>query len=302
MVIDYSRVLEWYRAGGNIIQMLTEQYSDELSKSEMIKIAYDLQAGEYVKKALANPEDERGRAEAFAKVINGLDGIDSMLDAGVGEATSLTAIMKHLNDTPKTVRGFDISLSRLAFARKFTNEHLPFIPEFAVGNMHNAPLLDESCDLVYTVHALEPNGGNEAALLKELYRITGKYLVLFEPSYELGGEKSRQHMDKHNYVKGLLEHARGLGGKVIEYKMLFDGNSKSDNNTAVMVIEKPRKPAADNTSDGRVGWGCPVSNQRLINIKGCYYSPESALAYPVIHGIPILLKEHSVLASYLSEF
>jgi ubiquinone/menaquinone biosynthesis C-methylase UbiE len=302
MVVDYSRVLEWYSAGGNIIQMLTEQYSDELSKSEIIKIAYDLQAGEYVKKALANPDDERGRAEAFAKVINGLDGIDSMLDAGVGEATSLTAIMKHLNEPPKTVRGFDISLSRLAFARKFTNEHLPFIPEFAVGDMYNAPLLDESCDLVYTVHALEPNGGNEAALLSELYRITGKYLVLFEPSYELGGEKSRQHMDKHNYVKGLLEHARRLGGKVIEYKMLFDSNSKSYNNTAVMVIEKPRKPTADNTSHGRVGWGCPVSNQRLINIKGCYYSPESALAYPVIDGIPILLKEHSVLASYLSKF
>ena len=89
MAVDYSRIIEAHEAGANIIQMLTRQYSSELSKDEMIKISYDLQAGSYTKKALANPEEERTRGEAFAKVINDLDAIDSMLDAGVGEAALL---------------------------------------------------------------------------------------------------------------------------------------------------------------------------------------------------------------------
>ena len=50
--------------------------------------------------------------------------------------------------------------------------------DFAVGNIDSCPLSDDSIDLVYTIHALEPNGGNELNLLKELIRITRKYLFI----------------------------------------------------------------------------------------------------------------------------
>ena len=46
-----------------------------------------------------------------------------------------------------------------------------------MGDMFNLPITDDSIDLVYTVHALEPNGGKEKEALKELYRITKKYLM-----------------------------------------------------------------------------------------------------------------------------
>ena len=34
-------------------------------------------------------------------------------------------------------------------------------------------------DVVFTNHALEPNGGNEEIILKELLRIANKYVILF---------------------------------------------------------------------------------------------------------------------------
>ena len=163
-------------------------------------------------------------------------------------------------------------------------------------------MADNSVDLVYTVHALEPNGGNEIALLKELYRVTGRYLVLFEPSYELGGEASRQHIKKHNYVRGLVDHARAIGCNVIENRLLFDNNGLSDNNTSVIVIEKPYSLSDNTSQNDRTKWACPISKHSLINVKGCHYSPKIHVAYPQIDGIPILLQKKSTLATYFSEF
>ena len=65
-----------------------------------------------------------------------------------------------------------------------------------VGDLFNAPIEDSSFDVVYTSHSLEPNGGFERKALIELHRITRKYLVLFEPIYELGSSKSKVFMEK----------------------------------------------------------------------------------------------------------
>ena len=301
-MVDFESIFDWYKAGGNIIQMLTKQYSNLLSQDEIIQISYDIQAGTYTQKALANPEFERGRGAAYAGIINGLDGIDSVVEIGVGEATSLTAVVSQLNNVPKAVLGFDISVSRIAYARKFVEGRLPFGVNFAVADMANSPLADNSVDLVYTVHALEPNGGNEARLLRELYRVAGKYLVLFEPSYELGGANSRQHIKKHNYVRGLVHHARELGYNVIENRLLFDSNHLSDNNTSVIVIEKPQSSSHSNAQTETIKWVCPITKHSLFKVKGCYYSPKANVVYPQIDGVPILLEKKSTLAIHFSEF
>jgi len=300
-MVNYDRVRAIYETGGNIIEMLKDQYSNELSHSEIVQISYDIQAGAYTRKALANPEIESSRGSIFASIINNLGSFDSIMEAGVGEATSMTAIVKNLDTLPKTLSGFDISLSRLGYARNFVQEHLPINADFAVADMENIPLPDSSMDLVYTVHALEPNGGNEAALLEELYRVTRKFLVLFEPSYELGNEQSRAHIDKHNYIKGLVDTALTLGCKVIENKLLFDSNHLSANNTSVIVIEKPYLSSSYSAQKTKTEWACPISKHQLVSAKGCYYSPKSNVAYAKVGGLPILLTNRAILATHFDE-
>ena len=301
-MVDLDSILDWYKSGGNIIELLTQQHSDELDQDEIIQIAYDIQAGSYTQKALANPEVERERGAVFASIMDEFGGVGSMLDVGVGEATTLTSIVKQLKRKPKALSGLDISFSRIAYARKFVEDRLPLRIDFAVAEMSNCPLEDSSVDLVYTVHALEPNGGNEVALLKELYRVTGKYLVLFEPSYELGDKYSRRHIEKHNYVRGLVEHAHALGYNVIENKLLFDSNQFSANNTSVIVIEKPCSARPITATNELIKWACPISKKKLININGCHYSPKARVAYPQIDGIPILLHEKSILSTHFDKF
>ena len=74
---------------------------------------------------------------------------------------------------------------------------------FFVGNMFHIPFADNSIDIVYTSHSMEPNGGREKEAMAELYRVAGKYLVLLEPSYELATDDGKQRMDRLGYVKGM---------------------------------------------------------------------------------------------------
>jgi hypothetical protein len=82
---NLNSILELYKGGHNIIKVLTEQFSDQFDKDEIIQISYAIQADAYTQKALAAPELERERGSVFASVLDGIDGITSMLEAGVGE-------------------------------------------------------------------------------------------------------------------------------------------------------------------------------------------------------------------------
>ena len=44
------------------------------------------------------------------------------------------------------------------------------------------------------------------ALLRELFRVTKKKLVLFEPSYELNSEEGKVRMDRLGYIKDIEGH------------------------------------------------------------------------------------------------
>lgn len=103
-----------------------------------------------------------------------------------------------------------MSWSRVKVAQLFAEKNLldsKANVNLFMGDMMDLPLLSNSIDLVYTVHALEPNGGKERELLKELYRVTKRWLVLLEPSYEFANHEQKKRMVYHGYIKGLKEAA-----------------------------------------------------------------------------------------------
>ena len=232
-----------YDRNENITRVLRDADGLATNTPSAIEIAYDLQAGSYVR-ALDDPayrEVHERYAEALAAVLTPLQPT-CVLEAGVGEATTLRSVLPRLGLAPGAgVFGFDLSWSRIHVARRHC-EQGGVAANLFLGEMGAIPLPDGAVDVVFTSHAIEPNRGREAELLSELFRVTGRYLALFEPGYELASPESRARMDSHAYCRGLRDIAGRLG-KVMDYRLL-PVTTNPLNPTAVLLIEKSTTAAA----------------------------------------------------------
>ncbi len=294
MLKDLKKLKQLHCDNVNIIDYIKNETNAGKNTSEMIRISYDLQAGNYIKKASKNPEWENEYSNAYAKVLNQLGGYDSILEVGVGEATTLYNILSRISNVPSGIFGFDISYSRIKYAMNHLRKNNVKDSTLFVGDLFNAAIQDNLIDVVYTSHSLEPNGGREIDALSELCRITNKYLVLFEPMYEFASDESQKYIEKHGYIQGLYSTAIELGYKVIEHKILFESNPMSLNNTGVLIIEKN----SSNKAEVLNPLGCPITRAPLELIRNNYYCKESRLLYPVVDQIPCLLPENAIIATH----
>lgn len=288
-----AKIKEIYANGENIIKYLKSISDNEKNTIEDILISYDFQSGSYIKEFSNNQEFKNNYCTALAKVIESLGNFDSIIEVGVGEATTLNYLIKNFSKIPLKIFGLDLSWSRLKFAKELLADFDVKDVTLFTANLFEIPLLDNSVDIVYSSHSIEPNGGKEKEALKELYRITGKYLILLEPSFEFATDEARIRMQKHGYVTKLHLTALELGYEIIEHR-LFDYSSNPLNPTGIMIIKKESMNFNDTSLK------CPISLTDLTNYnQSLLYSKESLLAYPVIEEIPCLLKENSILATHL---
>ncbi len=288
-----ARIKEVYAKGGNVIEYLKAAGTDASNSIEDILISYDLQAGSYIANYFKNKSFNEQYCRAFANVIDNLPECTSILEAGVGEATTLSTLVTQMKVQPRKVMGFDLSWSRLRFASEFVKFRGLSGVELFSGNLFEIPLKDNAVDIVYTSHSIEPNGGREEEAIKELFRVAGKYLVLLEPSYEFASTEGKARMERHGYVKDLHGAAKRAGCKVLEHR-LFDFSANPLNPTGITVIEKMSLERNDPSL------ACPVTRTSLEKHDGAfYYSMESCLAYTEIDGIPCLLRENAILATHM---
>ena len=159
--------------------------------------------------------------------------------------------------------------------------------------MFSLPLPDDSVDIVYTRQSIEPNGGHEVEILKELYRITKEYLILIEPAYDLADEKAKKYMEHHGYVRNLYASAKELGFKIIEWD-LYGISENPLNPVGIMIIEKK------GISTNNFSWCCPLTKKIIRKIGNAYFSDDSLLAYPIINGVPLLLQDYAVVATKMN--
>ena len=284
---------EAFAHGENITELLRQESGSEQNTEEIIEMAYDLQAGTYVK-ALETPEIyqcKENYSDAIANEISGLTSASSILEPGVGEGTTMSFVIQSFDQRPPHIHGFDISWSRIACCRDWLSTQDCADAHLSVASILHTPYLDDSFDVVYTSHVIEPNGGNEIAILTELFRITSKYLILLEPGYELASDEARARMKKLGYCTGLVDHAKTLGMKVIKHE-LFEHTANPLNPTAITVIAKnPNAPSATPKL------ACPRYLTPLSNYSESLYSSDSLRAYPKIKGIPCLRPEDGIIAS-----
>ncbi len=296
--IEIQEIKRLYESGANIMQYLRDIEDGTGNSREAILISYDMQAGSYVAGA-RDPAREEFREKYTSAIAAILDSLapSSLLEAGVGEATTLAPVARKLARPLANVHGFDISWSRLAHAMRFSREEGASL-SFFTGDLMTIPVRESAFDVVLTVHAIEPNRGREVEILRELYRVAGRYVVMLEPSNELGSEATRARMEIHQYCLDLRRICEELGYEVVEHR-LFEHPANPENETAVLIVKKSddRPPGFDTP------YGCPrCGGEPLQPLFGNLYCGECLSLYPVLCDMPQLLSDNAILASKYAEF
>jgi len=294
-----ERISSLYDRGENIISYLKQISNNNKNSIEDILISYDFQAGTYTEFAKNNIQYLNSYTTAIAETINKLGAFNSILEAGVGEATTIGNLVKKLSSI-KDVFGFDLSWSRIKFGNKYLEDNS--INKFCnvnlfVGDLFNIPLADNSIDVVYTSHSIEPNGGREAEALEALYRVAKNFLVLLEPSYNFASAEGKERMINNGYITTLYDTAKSLNYNIIEYR-LFDIFNNDLNPTELIVIKKSEQ----NLSENNFHFQCPNTKTRLSKKEDCFYSNTGLIAYPIIDSIPCLLPNNGIVATKYNDF
>lgn len=284
-----QRVREIYAGGGNLMAFLRDLQQSQENSVEDIMIAYDFQAGSYIAAYERDPSYLNRYTEEMSRVIRELGPLQSILEVGVGEATTLGVLARRLNPELEWW-GFDVSWSRVRLGQDFARK-LGVNARLFCADLFNIPLSDGRADLVYTSHSIEPNGGREEEAIRELARVAGKYLLLLEPAHDLASPEARQRMERHGYVRNLPDAIRRAGLELVEHR-LFPVSANPLNPTGLYLIRVPEKGAP---RDG--GLICPISKMPLAPGEHAYFCPSSSLAYPVLDGVPCLLQNNAILAT-----
>lgn len=289
-----------FEKGQNITTLLKERLGVEQNSPEIIEVAYDLQAGSYIDSV----KNKRSSWDAYTAEIAGLLSrycvtAESVLDVGTGEMTTLAGVARHCYNSSFEYYACDISLSRLIKGKSFIAEELPEelvhkITPF-VADLFYLPFVNSSIDVVWTSHALEPNGGREKLALTELLRVAKRKLILFEPYYEKNSSEGKSRMDRLGYIKGLPGVIEECGAVCEEILPL--GNISNPLNPTHAFIITP--PVECKEEEKKTPWACPATRLPMEHAGDCYWSEYSMLAYPILQGVPIFRRESAILASGL---
>lgn len=303
----FFRQLQLVTSHGDNISLFIRSWSSENQQASHVSdsfetlVSYDRQAGSYVRRCEEDPDSNRKWTQQVSEYLNEvIPRAGSLLEVGVGEATTLAGVIPLLKHKPLQIFGFDLSWSRLRVAQNWAESH-GVKTEFFVGDLKSIPLATNSVDVVYSSHSLEPNRGFEIQIIKECLRVAKTALVLFEPRYEMANSDQKARMDRFGYVQNLTEAASQVGGGVVLDELLpFSPNP--ENPSGVLVIRKEQDPEPLGSKKGprerkEFPYVCPLTLLPVTQNAHGYFVPEAGLLYPVIAGIPLLRPEHAIVAS-----
>ena len=276
----------------NVNQFL-RKYS-KLNETQIIKASYDFQAGSYV--GMYKYEKSYKNLKDLIKEIN-LTKFSTFLDFGGGELTNFHTILKNIkNLKSKFFFCCDLSFLRIYHGVEFLKKkkHSLKNMNFFVNNGIDIPLPDSSVDLVTTCHVIEPNKIRASKIIKELYRITKKKLILLEPDNTLIKKNNRlkkkinNRFNKHNYVKNIDLKLKKLN---INFKKIeLENHFNRLNPASIFIIKKNPKKI------NKPQFLNPFKkNDKLFKMENCYFSKKDNRKFNIINIIILLNKNESLI-------
>ena len=173
----------------------------------------------------------------IADVLSGLSPGGSLIEAGAGDLATLVGIAKVIDPRPSRLGAVDISERRLVVGRTWAERQRVTVNVICAANAAALPFVDNEWDLVITSNCLEQNPKKTLpAILRELHRVSARYLVLIEPSYELAQPLQRRRIHKVGHVRGIPAVVRKLGFELIRHELL--PARECMNEIAITVVAK----------------------------------------------------------------
>ena len=296
-----------YESNTNIINYIKDLDGLKNNSIKSIEISYDLQAGSYIDFFEKNKIKINIYTDEISEILSEyILPEDKILDCGTGEMTTLSSVANKSFESALGIYCFDLSVSRLMLGRAWSKNVLSSslldrVHSF-IGEFTKIPLLDNSMDIVWTSHALEPNHGREEEMLSEILRVAKRKVILFEPSYERNTVDGKKRMKELGYVQGLEAHIEHLGGTVEDVVEIISKTNPL-NPTYAYIITPPILKNIEATSVMDSVYACPNTGAPLLRHElDFFYSKESLLAYPVIAKIPILRAELAIIACHADKY
>jgi SAM-dependent methyltransferase len=286
-----------YLQGQNITNFLRARKSEQANTVDIIEFAYDLQAGTDIARLKSCPQQTAAYCSELSDILGQyVKSTDSLLDIGTGEMTTLALVLSKLANKPKEIFAFDLSWSRIAKGAEFFAKSAKFHNNVNVfvADISAIPLNSCSIDIITSSHALEPNGAIINILLKELFRVAKKRLVLFEPCYEINSEEGKRRMEELGYIQNFEGVVVELGGKVVE-QIRIENLSNPLNPTVCFVIEA----GSGRTEPSKPRYSVPGTDFHLELLDNVYFSRDLGLSFPILRNIPILREKFGIISTAL---
>jgi ubiquinone/menaquinone biosynthesis C-methylase UbiE len=248
---------------------------------ESVKKKYDGIAGQYVREYISSKNNyfcnlnsskdlyliKGNPKKYYAKYLfNIIDlfKVKSLLEVGAGELTLLYDLIKNLKKNKKykkkEISAVDISYYRLLAGKNFLKKKRISIEYLIKADGANLPLQDNSIDLVFTSHCLEQVPNISKKIISELIRVSRKYVVLIEPSYDFGSQATRNRIFAKGYTKINEKILQNISGKVILRELI--PYSSHLNNAELIIIKKKQMKSHKNKL-----FCCPVCKKSLRKSK-----------------------------------
>ena len=216
--------------------------------------------------------------------------LNSILEVGAGELTTLDEFLKKIKKKPKKVGAIDISLKRLVEGKKNLIKKNRKINFIARADASQLPFPDNSFDMVYTVHVIEQVPSLYLKIVKELVRVSSNIIILIEPSYEFGSSSSKKNIFKKGYTRIKDSDFNKLDYKLI-YRDIMELRTYI-NGSEIVILQKNKNKSMKNKN--KAEFICPITHESLIK-EGKYLSNKSkTINYQIKNSISKLCPEDRI--------
>ena len=161
--------------------------------------------------------------------------LKSLIEIGAGELTTLYPIIKKINNL-KFISALDLSPNRLKHGKAFLKKRNIQIDHLIACDASNIPYEDNSFDISFTNYCIEQVPHLAKKIIDEMIRISSKYILIVEPSYQFSNKITRRNILNKGFPKLNDGHFKNSKAKVI-YR---DGLpfTKYSNYAEITVLEK----------------------------------------------------------------
>lgn len=286
---------EAFAAGRNVVNMLLQRFPD--AKQEAIEIAYELQAGSYTAgRDIASVRTYRTEQHGIlAREVLPLcevvaDKNCSVLDAGTGEGTGWYNF-DFAAAPVGTLHAVDISIRRLSYLKKNIVAPASLSVSAVRADLRDLPYRPWSFDLVVTMHAIEPNGGSEDEIVRDLATLSSNMLCFFEPDHASASPEAQARMKSLGYAEATFSAARGLADFNVVFERTLSSATNPLNPTSVICLQR-KTPLR-----GTIRRKSPSADLDLVD-RGDHFAetgPGASAIFPIVQGIECLRKTDAIL-------